>query len=269
MIFKRVQPLAFVIAFTFSIALTVGLEAQTRDSGKTKPSLSESYIQMQALSSRKIQLKFDKKSFSESLALIREKSKLNFLIDDIPPEELFSMNIDSDLKTVLDKFTLFFDYYWKIGKSGEIQMLRRFSGETDLPQTNLLEMKQVSREMLSVFESLGSVPGTRESGDWKALKFVESLNPLQLKTIENEETISASQLNAEQFRLFKTATWNFLLNPPTQIWGKFHLILNNLTKMNIKLTSDVSYPALNLNIYPRIQKGFTFYIRSFDPTEIK
>ena len=156
MIFKRVQPFAFVIAFTFSVLLSVGIGAQTRNSVRAKPSLSESEIQMQALSSRKIQLKFDKKSFGESLSLFREKCKLNFLVDDVPSDELFSLNADSDLRTILDQFTLFYDYYFKVAKSGEIQILRRFSGETELPQANLPELKQVSREILSNFESLVS-----------------------------------------------------------------------------------------------------------------
>ncbi len=142
------------IFFSCVLCLSMTLHALSQDHVKPSPvspnRKSESEIKTTELLKSKVTLKLEKVTFAAAISSIRKKSGLNFIIDDIPGDELFTANFDSDIVTVLAKFSRFSDYTWKIGSHGEIQMIRQFAKPLHLPEVNLPELRQLGSEIMSL-----------------------------------------------------------------------------------------------------------------------
>ena len=184
--------------------------AQTASAKASKTQLTLSEKVLLRLKSEKIKVDLKNNSFQEALETLGLEGKLNFIADDIPSEDKFTFKFEGDIKAVIDKFADFYDYSWKVGRGGEIQMMKQFCAPRDFPQANRAELLQVVKEMQSVMGSLGSFPGKENLTPYTMNALYRSLTDSQVNYIKSGKDIAATQLNGEQYDRLKKATVSYL-----------------------------------------------------------
>ena len=237
---------------------------------ETKPPANEVTAKqkssLQRLSGMKLSFNLVNKNFDETIEMLRLKTNLNFLIDDLPPEKLFTYSGNADIKAALDRICKFFDYSWKIGKNGDVQMLRSFTDELDAPQANLPELEKISTEMIDLFASVGVYKGRKTTSPYMTRNFYRSLDANQLQRLRRGEVIHASELQPLQFELLKGALSSYVFGYLIRQFGEFHSIMTSMKHMNLQiLTTKRGAKKLFLNLAPQIDEGNSYLMRVFHP----
>ena len=217
-----------------------------------------------------IQFDVEKKNFGEIVHILREKTKLNFIVDDIPSDELCSIHMKAPVSEVLTKFAYYYDYTWKVGANGEIQMLKQFGNPDHLPQTNLKELTQVGVEILDLFTRLGLDTSSKETEPYAMRKLYHSLTPDQVDRLKRGEIITGRQLSATQFAALKQAANSYVWNDLIVAFSEFYSFLKYLPYSNLEMVDQFGNQVLFLNQSSHYDRDTSKALRVFvKPKEVK
>ena len=269
---KVKQNRKFIVLSLFlylSLAPAAYGQTEKKSHSASKPQKSESDTLMDSLKRQKIHFEISKKSFVEAMQLIRDKTKLNFIVDDIPGDDIFTLKDDSDVASLLTKFSHFYDYTWKIGEKGEIQMLRQFGKPTDLPQVNLPELRQFGVEIMSLLSVLGVDTTSKEPSEFKLKKLYQSLTTNQVNSMKNGTGIPATQLSPVQFSLLKEVTSSYIWTVPAIAFSEFASLMTNLPSTYLQVIDDNGDPVLFLNRLTKYDREYSTAMRVFEKPDAK
>lgn len=216
-----------------------------------------------------IKLKLKEVAFVDALNALNSASQLDFIADDVPSNEKISINYEGELATAIDKIASFYDYSWKVGKSGEIQMMKKFSAEHDYPQAHAGEIAQVVKEMQSVLASIGAFPGEEHRIPATTKKFYRSLTQDQVRLLKSSYEMPASQLSEVQFQLLREVAASHLFSGDAELWNEAYFRLSNLPR-SVMYYMPGDFHLLVLSPRAGADPTQCVYLRNFiDPKKLR
>lgn len=181
----------------------------------TNPTLPKKTLELSEkvalrLKTEKVATNLKEVTFQEAIKELSRQCKIGFIADDIPSSDRFTIKYVGTIKSLLDKFADFYDYSWKVGGEGEIQMMKQFSALHDYPQANMPELMQTAKEMQDVFSSIGSYPGAQNRLHPVAKTLYASFTQEQLAYLKAGNGIKATDFSQEQFAMVRRLAVGFI-----------------------------------------------------------
>ncbi len=266
MAMKSASILVYTLLFIFGSVGCKQSLAQVSSATSRRATVTVRESILQRLLNEKVKIEFKESSFEGALKMLSKRIHLNFLADDVPSEEKLSFKYDGELKSLIDKFASFYDYSWKVGNSGEVQMMKQFSATHDYPQAHLKEMLQTAKEMQSVHASLGSYAGKEFEEPFRMKKLYQSFSQDQIAYLNSGKEVRASELSPTQFELLMRATSSFLLNKDAQSCEEMNYRLKNLPRSTLEQEFLSGSNVVFLNFAPSETFFQKLYIRSYSPS---
>ena len=157
--------------------------------------------------SKIVNLDFKKSPMSSILEKLTKESGINIIADDIPRLEEADINFKGSAKGALDAIASTYDFNWSVSKLGVIVMRKRFKSVNEFPQMNLLEAKQMVKELKSALSIIPFDPSSIDNFPERMRILYRSLTPTQVTFLDEGGSIKATELTTTQLGYLQKALW--------------------------------------------------------------
>lgn len=225
------------------------------------------------LSTRHVTLVFKQQHFTDVIATLSQKLRLNILVDDEPLPQTVNLEFDGTVKEALDKVGDMFDYTWRQKANGIIVMYKRFQSAAEHPQYNLPELQRMAHGMVDIFKAFPLDPLDDFTPRMNAL--FGTLTPNQLGMLQNGQTLYGSDLNAEQMEALQSVILQHMLADQIGLWPSLMVQLDKLDRSLFQIRESPTFylKAQGKPIDPasKMQKylEMVFAVKTADHTEIR
>jgi hypothetical protein len=176
-------------------------------------------------------------SFAETLEELA-KQGVNVVTDGVPITLAASLSFKGTIKEALDKIGDAFDFDWTLTKNNIILMTKRFKNSDEFPQVHLVEIRQLTKEILAALKIVSYDPTPAGFGD-QLRTLLSSFTSQQLQMLRSGQYLRSRDLTLPQRQLLEQAILNNTFALSYSRWEELDVRLKNLSTSYFQIKRDV------------------------------
>lgn len=173
-------------------------------------------------------------SLSKTIETIVQQTHVPIIADGLSAVSTAEIDVKGSLREVLDRVGDRFDYTWREGSGGVVLLNKRFKDPKTAPQAHLREMRQVTSNILILFQTLN--PDTN-GFEWPSLEMslADTFTLEQKRILLQGDRLYASALSPSQLQSLQVIIGSVTFGDACNSWKELLRVFSAMQRFELVL----------------------------------